>query len=164
MNSFVQNLPIVQEDVSDQSTSFQHMTMLWKMWWVHDLLQHDALSNVGDLWFCFSSSYHFLLYSLKSALAFVYNVYFFAEAVFSILKQLVGFYQWRDQIWRRNCPHCYLCAYGWYYTEIIQIVSLQEIFHRNITMNVAPILLLVFPLILGQIYHQFHREITNGKN
>jgi hypothetical protein len=91
MNSFVQCLPTVQEDVSDQSSSFQHMTMLSKMLGGHDLLQHDALSNAGDLWFCFSSSYHYLLYSLKSALAFVYNMYFFVEADFSILKQLMGF-------------------------------------------------------------------------
>ncbi len=27
------------------------------MWGGHDPLQYDALSNTGDLWFCFSSSY-----------------------------------------------------------------------------------------------------------
>jgi hypothetical protein len=32
-------------------------------------------------------------FSLRSSLASVYNVYFFVEAVFSILEQLVGFYQ-----------------------------------------------------------------------
>ena len=57
-----------------------------------------------------------------------------------------------------------ICVSGWYYTEIIQIVSLQEIFHPNIAINVALILLLVFPLVLGCIHHQFHREITKGKN
>jgi hypothetical protein len=52
---------------------------------VHDLLQHDALSNAGDLQFCFSSSYHYLLYSLKSALAFVHKVFFLLNLFFQFL-------------------------------------------------------------------------------
>ncbi len=66
-------------------------------------------------------------------------MYFCFQAVFSILEQLVGFC-------RRNCPCCYLCVSEWYYKEIIQIVGLQEIVHRNIVINVAPILLLVYVL------------------
>ena len=86
------------------------------------------------------------------------------QAVFSILEQLVGICQWSGQIWRRNCPHCYLCVSEWYYKEIIQIVGLQEIIHRDIVINVAPILLLVFLLVLNRICHQLHRETTKGKN
>jgi hypothetical protein len=46
----------------------------------------------------------------------------------------------------------------------MQIVSLQEIVHPNIVINVAPILLLVFLLVLNCICHQLHRETTKGKN
>ncbi len=63
-----------------------------------------------------------------------------------------------------NCPRCYLCVSEWYYKEIIQIVGLQEIVRRNIVINVAPILLLVFLLVLNHICHQLHRETTKGKN
>jgi hypothetical protein len=43
-----------------------------------------------------------------------------------------------------------ICVSEWYYTEIIQKVSLQEIVRCNIALNVAPILLLVLPLILDR--------------
>ncbi len=51
----------------------------------HDPLQHDALSNAGDLRFYFSSSYHCLLYSLRSSLASVYKVYFLLKLFFQFL-------------------------------------------------------------------------------
>ena len=43
-------------------------------------------------------------------------------------------------------------------------MGLQEIIRHNIVTNVAPILLLVFLLVLNRICHQLHRETAKGMN
>ncbi len=43
-------------------------------------------------------------------------------------------------------------------------MGLQEIVCRNIAINVAPIILLVFVLVLNCICHQLRQETTKGKN
>ncbi len=53
---------------------------------------------------------------------------------------------------------------SWYYKEIIQKVGLQETVRHNIVTNVAPILLLVFLLVLNRICHQLHRETAKDMN
>jgi hypothetical protein len=63
---------------------------------------------------------------------------------------------------RKAPQHLYVTCI--FVKEIIQIVGLQEIVHRNIVINVAPILLLVFLLVQNHICYQLHRETTKGKN
>ncbi len=164
MNSSVQYLPNLQETFQINSpviSTWQCYEKRWRTMTPCNMMGYPMLEIFGSA----SPEVITTFYIPRKASRHLYITCIFVfKLFFSILEQLVGFHQWSGQIWRRNFPCCYLCVSGWYYTEIIQIVSLQEIVHSNIVINVTPILLLVFLLVLNCICHQLHRETTKGKN